>query len=197
MKSLWNLKSFYNTNYLYTFFFFNYFYLLKKNNLIFYIKINLFLNLKNKLFNFNLKNQKNNELNFKNLNESFKNNFLFNKNEKIFANLNTFNSQKFFFSRDNLNNSYFYISKKKIYYTLIDFFFANLFFDSKSLFKNTEFFKFFFFKSTKGSPLILNVNKLLLRWVDFTNFVTNLYFYNLNSLFFSSPFFKNEVLSLN
>ena len=127
------------------------------------------------------------------------------KNVNFFLNdLNDSTRDTLFFKQKKLNNQIIYPNsldnvalKKKFYHQLLSFFFLNSFFEKKNLFNTTGFFKMFFFKNSKGSPYILNLNKVLMRWVDFFNLMLNLFYYQVHTLSFSSPFLKKETLSLN
>lgn len=52
---------------------------------------------------------------------------------------------------------------KKFYYKLLNFFFLNTFLPNNSFFPRSGFFNMFFFKGSKGSAYIINLNKVLLR----------------------------------
>lgn len=145
-----------------------------------------FLSLK---FYFNLFN-KNHFFKFEN--NFFNNNQIVLNHQKInfdeFSNLN----HQFFFKKKNSNKLIF--ENKKYYYKLIDFFFMSSFNSKKTLFLNTGFFRLFFFKNSFS---VTNVNTIFLRWNHFISFSFNIYFFKLNTLYFSSPLFKKETLSLN
>lgn len=49
----------------------------------------------------------------------------------------------------------------------------------------------------KKNLILLNLNKVISRWLNTYDFLINMYYYKLTSLVFSSPIFKKEALALN
>jgi len=202
MQPLWMLSSSFSRN-LCIFFFVFFNLIIKKTNcylnsfnFFFFFKLKLFLK-KNKLFH-----------------------YLINGKTKIFLIeddlliesldihsseiIDKFSFNKTFYFDHKTKSSMFEFTKntsfdfnKKFYYKLLNFFFLNTFLPNNSFFPRSGFFNMFFFKGSKGSAHIINLNKVLLRWKDFFNLILNLYLFNLNPLVYSSPFFKNETLALN
>jgi len=108
--------------------------------------------------------------------------------------------KSFYLTKSNKNDflySSFLNFNKKFYGKLLNFFFLNSFLPNNSFFPKTGFFYMFFFKNSKGSSYLININKVLNRWVDFFNLILNLYLFDLNPLVYSTPFFKQETLALN
>lgn len=58
-------------------------------------------------------------------------------------------------------------------------------------------FELFYVRSPASGALVIDVNKFLSRWKDSIDLLLNVFFYKLRAVVFGSPFFKNEILSLN
>ena len=193
MQPAWMLSTNLKKN-LITFFFIFFSIFIKKNNTSFFF-FNMFFLFKLKFF-FNLNNT------FRSLIfNSFKinlktNDFL----QSVFEDYAIPVFEKFYLNKKSyLNknvNSFFYFDNK-FYYKLFNFFFLNAFLSYSSFFPRTGYFNLFFFKNSKGSSCLIDVYKVMNRWVDFFNLSINLYLMDLNPFIYSSPFFKNETLSLN
>ncbi len=63
--------------------------------------------------------------------------------------------------------------------------------------KKTAFFNFFYFKEKNKLIQSTNVKKVVLRWELVSDLFFNLFWYSVNPLVFSSPFFKKETLAVN
>lgn len=87
--------------------------------------------------------------------------------------------------------------KKKLTTKLINLFFLfnTSLFNSK--FKKSGFFNFFYLKDSNNKTIIINIKKFLFRWNNSFNLLYNIFFYDLNPLFYSSPLFRNETIGLN
>lgn len=182
-------------------FFFIFFNLITKQNIIDSYSLNLFFFYKIKRFTYLNKY-------FKNVNSGLINVFV--KKKTLFNSFNVdydftvlkgITFEKKFYLKSNYNQSsfkYFLSSfNLKFYNKLLNFFFLNSFLPYNSFFARTGFFNFFFFRNSKGTPYLINMNKVMARWSDFFNLTLNLYFNNIPLLLYSSPFFKVETLAFN
>lgn len=194
MNHSWVVK-YSNFNKKFNIFFF--FFLINNENL-FYNNLffsNLFL-LTKKINYFNKNNNKNFTLNLEKKLTNYrlnKINFKINNNNK---NINFFN-ENFIFIKEKNNEFMFLKKEKKLINKLINLFFLfnSSLFDSR--FKQSGFMHFFYIKDVKNKITIMNTRKFLLRWTNSFNLLFNIFLYNLNPLFYSSPLFKNETISLN
>ena len=197
MQLAWKLETPVKKNLLFFFFFVHFF---KKNdffilnlNIFFFFKLKHFFQLNNFYKHF-IKN--NFQLNYCEETSFFITDFIYKKpllKKQIL-------DKKFYFKKVNghLNGFNFFLNfDKKFYYKLLDFFFLNSFLPRGSFFPRTGFFNLFFFKNSKGSSYVINLNKVMSRWIDFFNLSLNMYLFHLNPLVYSSPFFKAETLALN
>jgi hypothetical protein len=74
--------------------------------------------------------------------------------------------KSFYLTKSNKNDflySSFLNFNKKFYGKLLNFFFLNSFLPNNSFFPKTGFFYMFFFKNSKGSSYLININKVLNR----------------------------------
>jgi hypothetical protein len=67
---------------------------------------------------------------------------------------------EFFFINNNKNS---FFAKKEFYYKLVNFFFLNSFLEFTSFFPRSRFFQLFFFKNSKTSSYLINLNKVISR----------------------------------
>lgn len=148
-------------------YFFIFFKLLSKQRIVNLYSLNVFFFFKIKYFF--------------NLNKYFKNNFL-NQSDFFFKKKSLFNSyivdynfnvlndvsfeKKFYLKRNtNLDSFNYFLStfNVKFYYKLLSFFFLNTFLSYNSFFARTGFFSLFFFKNSRGTPYLINLNKIMSR----------------------------------
>lgn len=180
------------------FIFFNF--IIKKNNIAFFFfnsfflfKLRYFFNL-NKFYKNIVFNPSNVYVKNKNLFQIWGNDYSTPVSEEVYF-------EKKFYLKNNNKSSFIYNSffdfDKKFYHKLLDFFFLNTLLPHNSFFPRTGFFNMFFFKGLKGAPCLININKVMARWSDFFNLTLNLYLMDLHPFIYSSPFFKDETLSLN
>ena len=86
---------------------------------------------------------------------------------------------------------------KNIQNQLFDVFFLFNYSIFNSKFKYYHDYKFFYVCNHKNKIIVIHSVKFLARWKDAYDLIFNIFYYNFNPLIFGSPFFKNQILSLN
>lgn len=89
------------------------------------------------------------------------------------------------------------IRKIKIYEQIFALFVLFSYSLSNEQFKPHPFSKLFLVQSYKKDLFIVDTKPFFSRWKDSFNLIFNIFYYKLNPIIFSSPYFKNEVLGLN
>jgi hypothetical protein len=114
-----------------------------------------------------------------------------------FLKTSNFKHFKSLLNEDNDAVTNFFYNKKKLTSKFLNIFF----FLNSSVFQNninkTAFFNFFYFTQKKSQLLLVDIKKIILRWELTFDFFFNMFFYKINPIIFSSPFFKKETLSFN
>jgi len=102
---------------------------------------------------------------------------------------NTFSTGKLLYGKQKL--------KKLLNKSFGEFMGISFFRQKTSLHVNKSFSNFFINNGCGGSAKVVSVNKYYHTYINVLKLVYNLFYYNINTLWFGNSFFKNEVNSNN